>query len=262
MRHHRSIAVAQTCPARGDVDTNLDQHLRLARVAAAAGARVVLFPELSLTGYEMDLAAELAFTAGDPRLEPLTRAATSHALTLVIGAPVRLTSGLHIGALIIPPDRPATIYTKHRLGAFGEHARCDGTVPPAESTVFNPGTLNPPVALGTSHAALAICADVGDPAHVERAAAAGAGTCLASMFLIPSEYEADATRLAAYSARHGMVVALANFGGPTGGLAAAGRSAIWSAAGDVLVQLGPSGAGVAVAIETTGGWRTHRVMEG
>ena len=45
----RSIAVAQTCPVAGDVPTNLDEHVRLARLAAAESAEVVVFPELSLT---------------------------------------------------------------------------------------------------------------------------------------------------------------------------------------------------------------------
>ena len=56
----RSIAVAQTCPVRGDVDANLDEHLRLAGCAASEGALLVLFPELSLTGYEIGLADRLA----------------------------------------------------------------------------------------------------------------------------------------------------------------------------------------------------------
>ena len=39
-RDRRSIAVAQTCPVRGDVDANLEEHLRLADCAAAEGALV------------------------------------------------------------------------------------------------------------------------------------------------------------------------------------------------------------------------------
>ena len=59
-----------------------------------------------------------------------------------------------------------------------------------------------------------------------------------------------------------MAVALANFGSPTGGLAAAGRSSIWSQTGELLAQLSSSGAGVAVATETPEGWRASTVMLG
>ena len=47
-----SLAVAQTCPVGGDVDANLEEHVRLAHIAADKGARLVVFPELSLSGYE------------------------------------------------------------------------------------------------------------------------------------------------------------------------------------------------------------------
>ena len=59
-----------------------------------------------------------------------------------------------------------------------------------------------------------------------------------------------------------MTVALANYGGPSGGLAAAGGSAIWSEKGELLTQLGASGIGVAVAIESHDGWRAKTIVLG
>ena len=44
-----------------------------------------------------------------------------------------------------------------------------------------------------------------------------------------------------------MNVIFSNYGGPSGGLPSAGRSAIWSAQGKLLTQLEASGAGIAVA---------------
>ena len=164
------IAVAQTVAVPGDTAANLDQHLRLARIAAHVGARVVVFPELSLTGYELSLAQELAFSQQDPRLEPLSGLAATLSMTLIVGAPVRLQSGLHIGAFILGPDGSAELYTKHHLGAFASAASCDGVVPPAEATVFRPGDRNPLVAFGDATAAVAICADTGRPSHPRAAA--------------------------------------------------------------------------------------------
>ena len=60
------IAVAQTCPVPGDVSANVDEHVRLARLAATEGAQVVVFPELSLIGYELALAAALSRLADKP----------------------------------------------------------------------------------------------------------------------------------------------------------------------------------------------------
>ncbi len=263
MMQHRSTSVAQTCPARGDVDANIDEHLRLTEIAASEGAQVVVFPELSLTGYELGLADALAFSEHDPRLAPLIDASSSHSMTLVVGAPARVGERLYIGAFVLYPNRTTALYTKHHLGAFGESARQDsgdGSIPPAEATVFHPGDHDPLVRLGGHLAAVAICADVGRPSHPRRAAERGAKTYLASMFVIPSDFEAESEKLSGYAARHSMAVALANFGSPSGGLASAGRSSVWSEGGELLVQLNPSGSGVAVATETAGGWCAKTIM--
>ena len=257
-----AIAAAQTVPVRGDVAANVERHLQLVRVAAQEQAEVLVFPELSLTGYEMDLAAGLAFSPTDPRLAPLVEAASSHSMTLVAGAPVRLESRLHIAAFIISPDRTVGLYTKHRLGAFTADASCDGVVPPAEATVFQPGTLNPLVRLAGNTAAVAVCADIGQASHPRQAAERGARTYLASMFVIPSEFEQESARLETYAVQHSMTVAFANYGGPSGGLRSAGRSAIWSGTGELLVRLEAVGAGVAVAVETPAGWRGRAIMLG
>lgn len=254
------ICVAQTSPTRGDIPANVDEHLRLVELAGARQASLVLFPELSLTGYEIELARECAMTERDPRLAPLVDAAASHSLTIVAGAPVRLGPALHIAAFVIDPDGAIALYTKRHLGAFGESARQDGSVPPPEASVFQPGVLDPSLAVGDVPAALAICADTGHASHVERAVHHGAKAYLASMFVIRSEYEADAERLGRYARQHELVVALANYGAPTGGLAAAGRSAIWSAAGERLVELPSGGSGIAVGARSSGGWHVETAL--
>jgi predicted amidohydrolase len=258
----RSIAVAQTCPIKGDVNANVDEHLRLAEIAALEGAQVVLFPELSLTGYEIELANELAFSEHDSRLAPLAHVASSRSITIIVGAPLRVEAQLHIAAFVLGPDRTSTFYTKQRLGAWGEGARRDGNPPPAEVTVFQPGDHNPLVRFGDNTAAVAICADVGTPSHPQQAANRGARTYLASMFVIRSDFEGDSAKLCLYAAQHSMAVALANFGCPTGGLTAAGRSSIWSQDGDLLSQLSSRGAGIAVATETPNGWCAKGIMCG
>jgi predicted amidohydrolase len=73
-----TIAAAQALSVRGDVIADLEEHLKLAGIAAEKGAEIVVYPELSLTGYELDLAEELAFVEDDSRLEPLEQAAAEH----------------------------------------------------------------------------------------------------------------------------------------------------------------------------------------
>jgi predicted amidohydrolase len=222
----------------------------------------VVFPELSLTGYEIDLAEGLAFSLDDPRLAPLVELAASRALTLIVGAPARVGTRLHLGAFILSPDGSVDLYTKHHLGAFSASAACDGVVPPAEATVFHAGDRDPLVRFGGNVAAVAVCADTGRPAHPARAASRGAGTYLASMFVIPSLLDLEIGNLKAAAVRHSMAVAFANYGGPSGGLASAGRSTVWSPRGEPVAQLAPAGAGVAVAIEEGDRWRGSTAMLG
>src|SRR6185503_6296214 len=65
------LVVAQTNPALGDLGKNLEDHLQ--RIDAAAGsADLILFPELSLTGYFLrDQVEEVALAPEDAFLRPL-----------------------------------------------------------------------------------------------------------------------------------------------------------------------------------------------
>jgi len=69
------IAIAQCAPALGAVKRNLEMHREWIEKAKAGGAKLVVFPELSLTGYYLkDLAADVACTADDPQLAPIAEA--------------------------------------------------------------------------------------------------------------------------------------------------------------------------------------------
>ena len=255
----RALAAAQTIPKRGDVAANLEGHLRLIQAAAEQHVRLLVFPELSLTGYEPDLADELAFTDGDRRLRPLIELASSCNVTLLVGAPVRIGAALYIGAFIVFPDGSVDLYTKHRMGAFPPDVSPDGIVPAAEATVFQPGNLNPLVRFDGHTAAVAICADIGRPSHPREAADRGAKTYLASMFVIPQDLEQDTARLSSYAAQYSMAVVFANYGGPSGGLPSGGCSAIWSENGQLLIRLETTGWGLAVAAESKSGWLSKAI---
>jgi NAD+ synthase (glutamine-hydrolysing) len=69
------IAIAQCAPALGAFKRNMTMHQEWIARAKAERAELVVFPELSLTGYYVkDLAGELACAADDPRLAPIADA--------------------------------------------------------------------------------------------------------------------------------------------------------------------------------------------
>ena len=59
-----NLALAQINTRLGDVEANLDKHLELIQEARARQADLIIFPELSLTGYVLqDLATAVAHRA-------------------------------------------------------------------------------------------------------------------------------------------------------------------------------------------------------
>ncbi|HMC85327.1 MAG TPA: nitrilase-related carbon-nitrogen hydrolase, partial [Chitinophagaceae bacterium] len=62
------ICAAQIRPIKGDIQTNIENHKRLIELAFSYQAETIIFPELSLTGYEPALAKELAINENDSRL--------------------------------------------------------------------------------------------------------------------------------------------------------------------------------------------------
>jgi predicted amidohydrolase len=80
------IALAQISTHLGDVNANLGKHLELVYQAVSSGADLIVFPELSLTGYCLqDLVPTVVHSASadDPIFKPLLDA--SHKIDLVVG---------------------------------------------------------------------------------------------------------------------------------------------------------------------------------
>lgn len=243
-----TLAAAQTVSIPGDVAANIQRHLALMRAAAEQGVQCLVFPELSLTGYEPFLAADLAIDPQDAVLAPLRELARELRLTAVVGMPVRLASqtGVLIGALALGADGSVGVYNKQHLH-------------PGEELAFAAGQGGEVLAFGDDRIALAVCADFSQASHPCQAAAAGATVYAASVLISEGGYAADSALLEGYAAEHGLLVLMANHGGPSGGWACAGRSAIWTADGNLLVAAPGIGEALVIARRESGQWAGHVV---
>jgi predicted amidohydrolase len=238
-----TYAVAQIAVSAGEVQANVQKHLRFMRQAAERGVQFLLFPELSLTGYEPALARELATSADDARLQPLRVLAAQRGMITVVGAPLLAGSGsdILIAALIFGREGQTGIYTKQHLHA-------------GEEQVFTAGTGGAGLSVDSQHIALAVCADFSHASHVLKAAQDGAEMYAASVLISRNGYSADAQVLADYAREHRFVVMMANHGGPTGGWHAAGRSAIWGADGEQIAAIEGEGDFLLIATNRDGHW--------
>jgi len=240
-RQGLTMAVAQSVSAPRDVEANVVRHLRQVELAAEHGAQLLLFPELSLTGYGHDLTAIDALAPTDPRLEPLREASEQYGMIVVAGAPTHSPIGLQISSLCWMPGQPGRIHGKEYLH-------------PGEEATFVPGRGGEPLRVGAELVALAICADVTHPEHAGNAAACGATVYAASCFLPPEGYRADARLLELYARQHRLLVLMANSGAPIADWASAGRSAIWDDCGEVLARAPAAGEALVLAQYDEAGW--------
>lgn len=224
------LAVAQPPCTAGDVSANVVAHAVLVRAAAA---RVVVFPELSLTGYELD--APL-LDVDDPRLGPLVDACAITGTTALVGAPV---AGPHIGMLAVDGNGARVAYRKVNPGG-------------SETVRFRPGPCPEVLEVDGWRLGLAVCRDTGVAAHAESTAALGIDVYVAGLVHGPADDVVQEERAVRVAAEQGVWVAFASFAGATGGGydETAGRSGIWSPAGKLIDRAGREPGGLARATLT------------
>lgn len=236
------IAAAQCSSVPGDVSENVLRHIRFSAIAAEYGVHLLIFPELSLTGYEPSLARSRAVQPHDPRLDSLRQLAEEVRMTIVVGAPLLNDKHeLYIGALALCPDGSVQTYTKEHLH-------------PGEEEVFTPGPGGPTLHVDHTTIALAICADTTHPEHAAAAHSRGASVYAAGVLITESGYESDAALLRQYALRHRMAVLMANHSAPTGGWISAGKSSIWSEDGTLVAAIAGSAEALVVATKHDGVW--------
>ncbi|KJS62705.1 carbon-nitrogen hydrolase family protein [Streptomyces rubellomurinus] len=223
-----TVAVAQpACAEAGRADTLRVNAERHAEAVRAAGTRLVVFPEPSLTGY--DLAAP-AVDPADERLAPLVEACATTGATALVGAPVTEGDGREsIATLAVTGEGAVVAYRKMRLHGEGEPAR------------FTPGEKPVVLELDGLRLGLAICADAADPTHAEETAALGIDAYVASTLYGPTPAAAERRdgHLRARAAAHGVWAVLATSAGATGVFPdSSGGSGVWAPGGDLVVQAG------------------------
>jgi predicted amidohydrolase len=162
------VAIAQQDAVLGDVGANAALALRAIAEAHAAGAELLVFPELSLTGYALGAdASALAIPADDPVLVELGAAAGT--LDVVVGFVERTPDGSCNSAAYISRGVVGHVQRKTHLPTY---SRWD------EGRRFSAGDALQafPTRFGT--AAILICHDAWHPVLAMLAALDGADTLI------------------------------------------------------------------------------------
>lgn len=121
MHMKMNLALAQTTAVLGGVSQNLEKHLALVKQAKSDGADLLVFPELSLTGYVLqDLVPTVAHrpTATDPVFKPLLEA--SKDIDLLVGfVEEDIRSRFFISAAYLSRGETVHVHRKVYLPTYG-----------------------------------------------------------------------------------------------------------------------------------------------
>jgi predicted amidohydrolase len=236
------LAAAQTKPTRGNIEANLLDHYRLIELAVQNKAKLIVFPELSISGYEREDAQKLVFKKDDSRLDHLRKLAVENNIIIVAGAPIQIENEMFIGEFIISPDNSVSIYTKQFLHE-GEDEFFESS--------FN---YNPMITIENKNVSFAICADIDNPLHAENASKRETDIYIASIFFSPNGIPNAYRDLQSYAEKHKMNVLMSNFSGESWGYPSAGQSAFWNNKGELVGQMNDSDSGLLLIENQNDNW--------
>lgn len=223
-----ALSVVNFAPTWGDKQANKASMLEYMAKAHDADVKMIVFPEMALTGYvsssdpespAYQMAVSQAETIASPITQEIAAAAKSYGMWTIFGTSERIpgdTAHAYNSAFAISPDGTVTSYQK---------------IAPVEGSWATPGTT--PVILQTEWglAALSICYDTYANPEIERYYAAQGVSLLINPTATSRSYadiDGDGTkdglgwewyyrnRLESIASRDGLVIASADLVGPDG----------------------------------------------
>ncbi|HLX11712.1 MAG TPA: nitrilase-related carbon-nitrogen hydrolase [Bacteroidota bacterium] len=145
------IALGQIDPVLGDLKKNVSKQVEFTKRAIDGGADLIIFPELSLTGYSVkDMNAEMAVRPGHPLLEPLAKA--SKDITIITGGiEESLSFGIYNSAFCFEKGAASVVHRKVYLPTYGMFE---------EMRQFSPGKTARPFDSRVGTVGVLICEDL------------------------------------------------------------------------------------------------------
>lgn len=218
------ICIAQTRPVTGNIAANITNHNKLIHLAVSYKSDAIFFPELSLTGYEPELAEGLATDLGDKRLDDFQQLSDSHKITIAVGLPTRSESGILISTIIFQPHKARQVYSK-------QHLHSD------EFPFFTCGDQQLILTIGNTKVAPAICYEALLSEHSENVHQLGAQVYVACTAKTQNGVDKAFIHFPDVARKYSMTVLMANCVGHCDNFESVGNSAVWNSKGTLIRQL-------------------------
>lgn len=222
------VAVFQSPSGSLDLAERLDRLGGAMAQAAANSARLLICPELYMSGYNIgDAIPARAESAGGPFARAAAELAKRHRINLVYGFPEIDKQNVYNAAICISGEGETLAVHRKRV------------LPPGtESEYFSVGTGDTLVKIGGFTVALVICYEVEFPEAVRNAALAGAHLVAAPTALSEAWPEIANRMMPTRALESGVYLAYANHSGEENGLAYLGASCIIGPDGGELARAG------------------------
>ena len=227
------ICLAQSRAVTGNIEQNIERHRVFVETAVSHQANLIIFPELSLTGYEPTLAQALAIQSDDPLLDDFQALADTNQITIGVGMPTHNQPRPCISLVIFQPNQPRYTYSKQYLF-------------PDEEVFFVRGPASTGLIDHSKNIALAICYEISVPQHAEDAFYNKAKMYMASVAKSVKGTQQAHKRLSKIAGQYGMMAFLSNCVGVADGVTCGGQSAVWNDRGLLLGQLDDSNEGLLI----------------
>ena len=238
------ISLAQIRSAKGDILENIKIHEKWIELAIAEKSDLIVFPELSLIGYEPEISGQLAMDPNDARLTPIQRMCDQHDIIVGCGAPILSEEGVHISMLIFRPSHDVISYAKQLLHSD-------------EYPYFVEGKHQVLVDQKGEKVAPAICYESMHEAHSTKAVEMGASVYLASVAKDQKGVEGAFQHYPRVAKKHSMPVLMSNSVGYYANFLSAGCSGVWGKQGRLLASLNETDEGL-LTFDTTSEFVTRK----
>jgi omega-amidase len=212
------IAIAQMECTVGNVNSNLNKVSVFTEKAAEAGCRVVVFPEMADTGYDVTQIARHASSWDRGPIERIQKYAKQSSIYVICGLS-ELASGCiyNVLAVVGPDGHLMAKYRKTHLAAFS---------PLHEEKIFTPGNSLETVQIGDMTWGLMICYDLRFPEFSRSLALGGSDVLVLSAAWPFPRLRHWNTLIAARAIENQVFVAAANHVGKNSSVTFCGSSRI------------------------------------
>ena len=218
------ICIAQTLSLKGEVEKNIRHHLQVIEWAVAFKADLIIFPELSITGYEPELAKELAVSVNDEIFNPFQEIANKNKVVIGVGMPTIANDGINISMLIFQPQQDRLIYSKRLLHED-------------ELPYFTSGTNQPFLTIQGIKIGIGICYETLQREHFINAIENEANIYIASVAKPDRGVTKAYLHFPSIAREFNIPILMSNCVGYCDNFMSNGKSSVWNKKGDLLKQL-------------------------